>query len=343
MMTSVKCCSFYLAACIGLIAVDAPARADTAPAAPKWGTLKTSGKCLDALPAEVNKAEGRVRLMTCTGKDNQLWSFAAGELITNKAGGLCLDAHRAQMNKPEGVVQLYPCHGHDNQTWRPDAAGHLQLNSVMCLDVKSNPPYPDDAKVEVFPCAAPGSQDVWIFTPAEPPAIHVNLRLAMPKRSTGYTYLYQHKSHKPGQEVGFVVPPQPGASGPESLVGQPAKPVQPTKLAVMAKEKTTGKPQKITLDGIHIEIGTNCGMFDEHGTKLTGVPLNASLWCEERKAQGALEKKDYSTVEIGIVRTDNQAVPPGEYVGSFRLDAKEANDKPVVDSVIFDYWIYIDN
>lgn len=308
----------------------------------RWGTLKTSGKCLDALPAEVTKAEGRVRLMTCNGKDNQAWQFASGERIINKAGDLCLDAHRAQMDKPEGVVQLYPCHGHDNQTWRFDAAGHLQLNNVMCLDIKSNPPYPDEAKAEVFPCTAPGSQDVWTFTLEGPPSLHANMALALVKGDAGYTYRYQYKSRSPGQEVGFIVPPQRGASGPESLVLTPATPVLPTKLVLVAKEKTTGKEQTFTMEATHLEIGTRCEMVTTtHTVPISGVPMNASLRCDARKAQGALEKKDYSELEICIINKVNDNVPVGEYIGSFRVEAKEANDKPVVDSVMFDYRIIV--
>src|SRR4051812_44031148 len=61
--------------------------------------------------------------------------------------------------------------------------------------------------------------------PAAPPAlIHETMSLALQLSVHATAYSYQYKSHGPGQEVGFIIPRQDTASGPESLVPTPDTP-----------------------------------------------------------------------------------------------------------------------
>ncbi|HEX2690688.1 MAG TPA: M57 family metalloprotease [Kofleriaceae bacterium] len=161
---------------------------------------------------------------------------------------------------------------------------------------------------------------------AEPPVVQVKMALTLKQHVQGMFYNHQYKSHGLGKEVGFIVPRQNTASGPESLVPTPAG---AAKLVVVAKGKTTGKQQNITLNGIHDQIGSHC-----KAGGVAGVPMNALLSCGARKAQ--------SLLSMYIQWADNDKVPPGVYVGSFRIEAKEENDKPSVDALMFDYEITVE-
>ncbi|HWU88707.1 MAG TPA: CHAT domain-containing protein [Kofleriaceae bacterium] len=123
-----------------------------------------------------------------------------------------------------------------------------------------------------------------------------------------------------GKTVAFLVPHQAGASGPESLVWGGGKP--DAKVRTTAKEKSTGKPQQLTLSGFR---PTACGQYS----------MNDAVLCGDGKEE--------SILGLTILEADNAAVPAGVYTGSVSIQAKGWHDTDFVEHLTFNYEIKIDH
>jgi hypothetical protein len=135
------------------------------------------------------------------------------------------------------------------------------------------------------------------------------------------TIFFRSGNYGHGAPVGFMVPPQDLARGPDSLVSG-TKPGA-AKLVVMTKARSTGKPQELTLDGIR---STHCG----------DVPMNAM-----NGSASCGGGKDQSILILILREADNATVPADVYTGSLRITAQEENGKLPVADLSFEYEITI--
>jgi hypothetical protein len=152
-----------------------------------------------------------------------------------------------------------------------------------------------------------------------PTRLHVTPVLTLKKGAAAIFFRSANYGH--GVPVGFVVPPQDMAHGPDRLV--PGIKAGAAKLVVVTKARSTGKPQELTLDGIR---STHCG----------DVPMNvmnASASCGGGK--------DQSILILSIRSADNATVPADVYTGNVRITAQEGNGKPLVADLSFAYEIRI--
>src|SRR5262249_13826637 len=133
--------------------------------------------------------------------------------------------------------------------------------------------------------------------------------------------VYRSDDYGHGTPVGFIVPRQDAAHGPDSLVSG-TKPGT-AKLVLVAKARSTGKSQELKLDGVR---STHCGNVSMNA-------MNASASCGGGK--------DQSILILSIREADNATVPADVYAGSLQITAKEENDKPLVADLVFDYEITI--
>ena len=183
------------------------------------------------------------------------------------------------------------------------------------LPVTAPPPDAEPPAVQPAPPAtapAPGAV-------AEAARFHVTPVLTLKKGASATFFRSGNYGH--GVPVGFMVPPQDMAHGPDSLV--PGTKPGAAKLVVVSKARSTGKPQELTLDGIR---STHCGEVPMN-------VMNASASCGGGKDQSIL---------ILIIReADNATVPADVYTGSVRITAREENGKPLVADLSFEYAITI--
>ena len=133
--------------------------------------------------------------------------------------------------------------------------------------------------------------------------------------------VYRSANYGRGAPVGFIVPPQDTARGPDSLV--PSTKPGAAKLVLVTKAKSTGKPQELQLDGIR---STHCG----------DVPMNAM-----NASASCGGGKDQSILLLILREADNTSVPADVYAGSLRIAAKEENGNSLVADLFFDYEITI--
>lgn len=117
-----------------------------------------SGKCLD-VPGGSRNSIIPVQQYSCTGANNQTWTFQAiGDgffRVVSLFSGMCLDVQNFSQ-QPQALVQQYPCNGGDNQSFVfQHVSGGYNLivakHSGMCLDV-SGASTADLALIQQFPC-----------------------------------------------------------------------------------------------------------------------------------------------------------------------------------------------
>jgi CHAT domain len=179
---------------------------------------------------------------------------------------------------------------------------------------------PPDASL---PDAAPPDTSLPDAAPPDaataPGSSHGNLALTLKKGTVAKPYLSRNYGQEGTGKVGFIVPSQASASGPDSMVQEGTN--RDAKLIVSTRSKTTGAPQPITLRGF--KPSTGCG----HHVQMNDVP----------RCEGVKE----SVLELTIVEEDNAAAPAGVYVGSFLLKVQRAGDKTFVEDLTLDYEITV--
>jgi hypothetical protein len=102
------------------------------------GTLRASGKCLDAAGAGTSNGT-RVNLFDCHGGPNQLWRPGGGGLLVNPVSNRCLDAVGGDTSTGT-PLQLSDCSGAAGQRWAlpslaTTAAGRFGALGGTCVEV----------------------------------------------------------------------------------------------------------------------------------------------------------------------------------------------------------------
>jgi hypothetical protein len=118
--------------------------------------------------------------------------------------------------------------------------------------------------------------------------------------------------------VGFVIPPQPNATGPTRMAWSGDR--EPAKIIVSARNKSSGAMERLTFRGSR---PNRCGKH----------PMNYAVGCQDTTALNVLE--------LSILESDNWSVEPGVYVGSFRVRAQGWHDKSFSEDLHFDFEITI--
>ncbi|KOR27650.1 hypothetical protein TI03_06435, partial [Achromatium sp. WMS1] len=91
------------------------------------------GKCL-TVKGNTSKNGTAIVLSTCTGENNQKWSYMIGNMIVG-LGGKCLTVSAGEDGTP---VILWPCDrrgGIAGQKWTPTKTGEVRGLGNKCLDV----------------------------------------------------------------------------------------------------------------------------------------------------------------------------------------------------------------
>ncbi len=132
-----------------------------------------------------------------------------------------------------------------------------------------------------------------------------------------------YRSNNFGEEgshntVGFVIPPQPDATGPEKIAWSGAR--EPAKIIVLARNKSSGGVEQLTFRGFR---PNRCGKH----------PMNYAVGCQD--------STDLNVLELSILEADNRGVTPGVYVGSFMVRAQGWHVKSFSKDLHFDFEVTI--
>jgi hypothetical protein len=314
-----------------------PAMASTAPAAGQPAQAGSTGQ-----PAASGQAAAAGQATAAAG--NAIAVQLAVAVIAGAAvigGGVAV--YRAQTRPADAVGEVHPAD--PAVTVASPAAAVDAMPGSAAIAVPAGPaplpasPSPADAALAIDaagpvpPPAPPAPATPRAPSSAlAPPASHV--MLAPTLNPAGPVTVYRSRNYGGiGQTVAFVVPPQPGASGPEHMISSGV--VQPSKLTVSARDRATGATQALTLRGFK---PTACG----------NNQMNSAALCEDGKHE--------SVLALTIFPADNAGVPPGTYTGHFLIEARRTRaqsgpgdpaapgdrDGALVEMLTFDYAISIE-